>query len=95
IFSEENNYNDQTYPISIRLGLEIMIQLNKKHFIIHIVRNIHSQLQPGYICEGSRQSSSIVTSASTVLTSVYQTIFGTKTRFLELAYLGLNQINAA
>ncbi|CAG8475076.1 3835_t:CDS:2, partial [Scutellospora calospora] len=48
-------------------------------------------LQFRYICEGSRQSSGIVTSASTAITSVYQSIFSTKTKFLELAYLGLDQ----
>ncbi|CAG8524545.1 13807_t:CDS:1 [Dentiscutata heterogama] len=94
IFSEDNHDN-QAYPIPIRLELEIMVQLNKKSFIIHVVRNIHSPLQPGYICEGSGQSSSIVTSASMALTSVYQTVFCTKTKFSRLAYLGLNQIKTA
>ncbi|CAG8659548.1 6305_t:CDS:1, partial [Scutellospora calospora] len=91
IFSEDN-YNNQAYPIPIHLELEIMVQLNKKPFIICVVCNIHSLLQPGYICEDSGQSSSIVTSTSMALTSVYQTVFGTKTKFSELAYLGLNQI---
>ncbi|CAG8475188.1 20168_t:CDS:2 [Racocetra fulgida] len=91
VFSEEN----PSYPIPIRLGLEVMIQLHKNPFIIRVVRSIHSPLQPGYICEGSGQSSGIVTSASTAITSVYQSIFGTKTRFSGLAYLGLDQNKTA
>ena len=87
VFSEEDSF----YPIPIRLGLEIMIQLNKNPFIIRVVRSIHSPLQPGYICEGSGQSSGIVTSASTAITSVYQSVYGTKTKFSGLAYLGLDK----
>ncbi|POG69578.1 uncharacterized protein OCT59_000527 [Rhizophagus irregularis] len=69
IFSKEKTQEKQTYyPIPLRLGLEIIIQLNNNPFIIHIVRNVHSSLQPGYICKGKRQSSGINTSASTVLT---------------------------
>lgn len=92
IFSDEEN---QSYPVPLHLGLEIIIQLNKRPFIIRVVRNVHSSLQPGYICESSGHSSGIVTSASTALTSVYQTIFGTKAKFSGLAYLGLDQIKTA
>ncbi|CAG8846584.1 33417_t:CDS:1, partial [Racocetra persica] len=60
VFSDEEN---QSYPIPIRLGLEIIIQLNKTPFILHVVCNIHSLLQPEYICENSEQSSGIITSA--------------------------------
>ncbi|CAG8773626.1 9468_t:CDS:2, partial [Racocetra persica] len=52
-------------------------------------------LQPEYICEGNRQSSSIVTSTSTAIISVYQMVFGTKAKFPGLAYLGLNQDKTA
>ncbi|CAG8728578.1 12976_t:CDS:2, partial [Racocetra persica] len=48
-------------------------------------------LEPGYICEGGRQSSDIVTSSSNAITLVYQAIFGTKTKFASLSYLGLEQ----
>ncbi|CAG8646487.1 6385_t:CDS:2, partial [Dentiscutata heterogama] len=78
-------------PIPIRLGLEVMVQLNKMSFIIHVVRYIHSHLQPGYICEGGGQSSGIVTSSSNAIILVYQAIFGTKTKFAGLSYLGLEQ----
>ncbi|CAG8480536.1 3279_t:CDS:10 [Scutellospora calospora] len=75
----------------LHYGLEVMIQLNKMSFIIRVVRYIHSHLQPSYICEGSGQSSDIVTSSSNAITSVYQAIFGTKTKFASLSYLGLEQ----
>ncbi|GES80390.1 hypothetical protein GLOIN_2v1767205 [Rhizophagus clarus] len=53
-----------------------MIQLNNNSFIIRIVCNVHSSLQPCYICEERGQSSGINTSASAAITSVYQSIFG-------------------
>ena len=91
-FSKEKNQNNQPYyPIPIRLGLEIMVQLNNKPFIIRVVQNVHSSLQPGYICEGSGQSSGINTSATAAITSVYQSIFKSKTKYARLSYLGLNQ----
>ncbi|CAG8487691.1 16453_t:CDS:2 [Cetraspora pellucida] len=89
IFSKDSQ--NVSYAIPLRLGLEIMIQLNKRSFIIHVVRYIHSHLQPGYICEGDGQSSGIVTSSSMAITSVYQAVFGTKAKFAGLSYLGLEQ----
>ena len=77
------------------MGLEIIIQLNNNPFIIRIVRNVHSSLQPGYICEGKGQSSGINTSASAAITSVYQSVFGTKTKYAGLSYLGINQPETA
>ncbi|CAG8666216.1 4495_t:CDS:2 [Cetraspora pellucida] len=90
VFSKEN-HNHIPYPIPIRLGLKIMIHLNKIPFIIHVVRYIHSPLQPGYICEDGGQSSDIVTSSSQAITSVYQAVFGTKTKIAGLSYLDLEQ----
>ncbi|EXX61838.1 uncharacterized protein OCT59_023572 [Rhizophagus irregularis] len=89
IFSDENAF----YPIPLRLGLEIMLQLNRQPFIIRIVRHVHSPLQPGYICEGKGQSSGVVESASKAITSVYQSVFGTKTKYAGLSYLGLEQLD--
>ena len=43
VFPKEKTQN----PIPLRLGLEVMIQLNNNPFIIRIVRNVHSSLQPG------------------------------------------------
>ncbi|CAB5355888.1 unnamed protein product [Rhizophagus irregularis] len=94
IFSKETAQNKH-YPIPLRLGLEVMIQLNNNPFIIRIVRNVHSFLQPGYICEGRGQSSGISTSASAAITSVYQSIFGSKTKYAGLSYLGLDQPETA
>src|SRR5438034_8869453 len=93
VFSKEKT---QDYPIPLRLvGLEVMIQLNNSPFIIRIVRNVHSSLQPGYICEGRGQSSGITTSASTAITSVYQSVFRSKTKFAGLSYLGIDQPETA
>lgn len=92
IFSDEEN---SICPIPLRLGLEIMLQLNKQPFIIRVVRNVYSSLQPGYICEGKGQSSGITESASKAMTSVYQSVFGTQTKFSGLSYLGLEQPETA
>ncbi|CAB4486000.1 unnamed protein product [Rhizophagus irregularis] len=77
------------------LRLEIIIQLNNNPFIIRIVRNVHSSLQPGYICEGKGQSSGINTSVSAAITSVYQSVFGSKTKYAGLSYLGIDQPETA
>ncbi|CAB4415053.1 unnamed protein product [Rhizophagus irregularis] len=92
VFPKEKTQN---YPIPLRLGLEVMIQLNNNPFIIRIVRNVHSFLQPGYICEGKGQSSGINTSASAAITSVYQSVFGSKTKYAGLSYLGIDQPETA
>src|SRR5581483_10846310 len=81
VFSKDKT---QDYLIPLRLGLEVMIQLNNNPFIIHIVRNIHSSLQPGYICEGKGPSSGINTSVSAAITSVYQSVFSSKTKYAGL-----------
>ncbi|CAG8738677.1 12300_t:CDS:2, partial [Racocetra persica] len=90
VFSKDNQEHIP-YPIPIRLELEIIIQLNKMPFIIRVVRHIHSHLQLSYICEGNRKSSGMVSSSSIAITSVYQAVFGTKTKFVGLSYLGLEQ----
>jgi hypothetical protein len=92
IFSNEKN---ALYPIPLRLGLEIMLQLNKSPFIIRVVRHVHSPLQPAYICEGKGKSSGVVESASKAITSVYQSVFGTQTKYAGLSYLGLEQPETA
>ena len=92
VFSKEKT---QDYPIPLRLGLEVMIQLNNNPFIIRIVRNVHSSLQPGYICEGKGQSNGINASASAAITSVYQSVFGSKAKYAGLSYLGIDQPETA
>ncbi|RGB27071.1 hypothetical protein C1646_769594 [Rhizophagus diaphanus] len=56
-------------------------------YIYITVCNVHSFLQPGYICEGKEQSSDINTSASAAITSVYQSVFG-KNITVFVSYLG-------
>ena len=83
------------YPISLWLKLEIILQLNRSPFIIRVVCHIHSPLQPAYICEGKGKSSSGAESASKAITSVYQSVFGTQTKYAGLSYLGLEQPETA
>ncbi|CAG8516347.1 13125_t:CDS:2, partial [Dentiscutata heterogama] len=61
------------------------------HYGPYLLHYIYSPLRPGYICEGGGQSSDIVTSSSQAITSVYQAVFGTKTKIAGLLYLGLEQ----
>lgn len=95
VFSKEKTQENTLYPIPLRLGLEVMLQLNKTPFIIRVVRHVHSSLQPGYICEGKGYSSGVVESASRAITSVYQLVFGTQTKYAGLSYLGLDQLETA
>ncbi|RHZ84259.1 hypothetical protein Glove_84g140 [Diversispora epigaea] len=96
IFSKEKTQENQLYyPIPLRLGLEVIIQLNNNPFIVRVVCNVHSPLQPGYICEGKGKSSGINTSATAAITSVYQLVFGSKTKCAGLSYLGLDQPETA
>jgi len=95
IFSKEKIQENTLYPIPLRLGLEVMLQLNKTPFIIRVVRHVHSSLQPGYICEGKGFSSGVVESASGAITSVYQLVFRTRTKYAGLSYLGLDQLDTA
>src|SRR6266542_3416891 len=79
-------FTKEKTPIPLHLGLEVMIQLNNNPFIICIVRNVHSFLQPGYICEGRRQSNGINTSTSAAITSVYQSVFVSKTKYVGTSF---------
>ncbi|RIA81163.1 hypothetical protein C1645_837437 [Glomus cerebriforme] len=59
------------------------------------IYNVYSSLQPGYIYEGKGQSSGINTNTSAAITSVYQSVFGSKTKYAGLLYLGLDQSEIA
>ncbi len=95
VFFKEKTQESTFYLIPICLGLEIIIQLNKTPFIIRIVHHIHNFLQPGYICEEGKQSSGIIESAFKAITSTYQLVFDSKTKYAGLSYLGLNQLETA
>ncbi|CAG8557210.1 10208_t:CDS:2 [Diversispora eburnea] len=80
----------------------INITLDKLVVTDNIVPELHygiyiydCSLQPGYICEGKGQCSGIATSDSAVTTSVYQIVFNSKTKFSELLYLGLDQLETS
>ncbi|UZO28006.1 uncharacterized protein OCT59_021552 [Rhizophagus irregularis] len=63
--------------------------------IVPELHNVHSFLQPGYICEGRGQSSGIKYEVFAAITSVYQSIFGSKMKYAGLSYLGLDQPETA
>ncbi|CAI2164993.1 14299_t:CDS:2 [Funneliformis geosporum] len=76
-------------------SLEIMLQLNKSPFIIRVVHHVNSHLQPAYIFKEKEKSSGIAESAFKTITSVYQSVFGTQTKYVGLSYLGLEQSETA
>jgi len=82
IFSDKNMF----YSISLRLGLKIILQLNRQLFIIHIVCHIHSSLQPGYICKGKEQCYTFLMSAA---------FFGYSKHVCILSVLSYNLRNSA
>ncbi|RHZ80262.1 hypothetical protein Glove_138g48 [Diversispora epigaea] len=57
--------------------------------------SIELKFHYGYICEEKDKSSSINSSATATITSVYQLVFGSKTKYAELSYLGLDQSKIA
>ncbi|RHZ53218.1 hypothetical protein Glove_444g25 [Diversispora epigaea] len=77
--------------VPIRLGMAIFTILNEQKFILHVVQGHlkHSQ-QPGYCCQAGVLSSNVEESCSAALTSLYQCIFQTKTKFSGPQELGFD-----
>ncbi|RHZ88404.1 hypothetical protein Glove_23g270 [Diversispora epigaea] len=77
--------------VPIRLGMKIAIILKEQKFILRVVQGYsrHSQ-QPGYCCQAGIFSSNVEESCSAALTSIYQRIFQTKTKFSGPQELGFD-----
>ncbi|RHZ47012.1 hypothetical protein Glove_596g2 [Diversispora epigaea] len=82
---------NETLLVPIRLGMTIATTLNEQKFILRVIQGHSKNLQqPGYCCQAGTLSSSIEESCSTALTSLYQNIFQTKTKFSGPQELGFD-----
>jgi len=86
-----SNEDPSIYPIPLRLGFQVAIKLNQKHFIVRIVRNLINPNMPGFICEGEGVDSGILSSSSTAINIIYERVFGkSKTRYPGPTILGFH-----
>ncbi|CAG8628909.1 247_t:CDS:2, partial [Diversispora eburnea] len=77
--------------VPIRLGMIITTTINGQKFILRVVQGHPKHLQqPGYCCQAGVLSSNVEESCSAALTSLYQHIFQTKTKFSGPQELGLD-----
>ncbi|RHZ69442.1 hypothetical protein Glove_283g56 [Diversispora epigaea] len=80
--------------VPIHLGMTIATTLNEQKFILRVIQGHSKNLQqPGYYYQAGALSSSIEESCSTALTSLYQNIFQTKTKFSGPQELGFDDDN--
>ena len=76
--------------IPIRVGMRTETELNNRNFILHVVRgNLSNSCQPGYICESGGETGRIETTATQAISSLYQSIFNTKTKYSGTLIMGL------
>ena len=80
--------------IPIRVGMRTQVELNNRNFILHVVQgNLNNSCQPGYICESGNDTSKIETTATQAISSLYQSIFNTRTRYSGTLVMGLENID--
>src|SRR5688572_3446395 len=75
-----DNETSGLYPI--RINMKTLVFLQNTEFITTTVQGCNSFLQqPGYICEAKNTISNIFDNPSAAITTLYQQLFGSKTRF--------------
>ncbi|CAB4429557.1 unnamed protein product [Rhizophagus irregularis] len=79
-FSDSQIQDSHIYAIPIRLGFQVALKLNQKHFIIRIVRNLENPNIPGFICEGEGINSGVLSSSSAAINTIYGRVFGNKSK---------------
>ncbi|PKY50746.1 hypothetical protein RhiirA4_546139 [Rhizophagus irregularis] len=79
-YSDSQIQDSNTYAIPIRLGFQVTLKLNQKHFIIRIVRNLKNPNIPGFICEGEGINSGVCSSSSAAINTIYGRVFGNKNK---------------
>ncbi len=79
-YSDFQTQDSSIYAIPIRLGFQVALKLNQKHFIVRIVRNLENPNAPGFICEGEGTNSGILSSSSAAINTIYGRVFGGKNK---------------
>src|SRR6185369_11990893 len=67
------------YPIRVNMKTTVILQ--DTEFTLTIVQGYENSLQPGYICEAKGRRSNIFDNSSAAITTLYQELFGSKTKF--------------
>ncbi|RHZ49465.1 hypothetical protein Glove_520g3 [Diversispora epigaea] len=86
-----DNGTSSLYPI--RINMKTLVFLQNTPFIITVVQDHDRFLQrPGYICEAKDKKSEILDNPSAAITTLYQQIFQSKTRFSGPLIMGHDNI---
>jgi len=81
-----------TMLLPIRIGMKTFVELNGHEFFITVLEPSVENLQsPKYQAHCGLVQSEICTSSSAAITSLYQHLFGKKTKFSGLLIMGFNQ----
>ncbi|RHZ86632.1 hypothetical protein Glove_48g123 [Diversispora epigaea] len=75
------NSKNYILPIPYRLYMRVTCELNNELFTLSVVQSITNPLQPEFVCTCKEKSTEIMTSASTVINTLYQEIFERKTEY--------------
>ncbi|RHZ82305.1 hypothetical protein Glove_109g252 [Diversispora epigaea] len=90
-YFDNSKSEDFSSPIPIRLGFQVAIKLNNKHFNVRIVRNINNSNMPGFICEGEGTNSGVLSNSSQAINTIYRKVFGqNKTKYPGTTMLGFH-----
>ena len=90
-FSDSESENSSIYPIPLRLGFQVALKLNQKHFTVKIIRNLQNPNIPGFVCEGEGVNSGVVSSSSNAINTAYKQAFGqNKTNYPGATLLGFH-----
>src|SRR4051812_48465848 len=88
-----NNTTEVSGLYPIRINMKTLVILQKKQFIITVVKGHPSSLQqPGYICETEDSKSAIYNNPTAAITTLYQQIFRNNTRFSGPLIMGYDKI---
>ncbi|CAG8525856.1 5254_t:CDS:1 [Scutellospora calospora] len=87
LFNSEDNISNS---VPYRLYMHISFILNQCQFYLKVVQNDENQLQPGFVCFSSNETSKICLTLSQSINSIYRIIFETKTTYSEPEILRLN-----
>jgi hypothetical protein len=90
---DERNINDQIkLLVPINLGMKTLTKLNGRDFIITVLEpDIGTSPGPRYQATCDSKHSEICSNSSAAITSLYQDLFGTKTKFSGPLIMGFDQ----
>ena len=85
----KNNKNNKTFWFPIRVSMKTQVEFNGRVFIMRVVE---VNMRPGYCCQCDSLSSKVEESSTCAIFSLYQSIFGTKTKFSGISVMSLDNL---